>query len=123
MPLVLRRVGKHKRRGPFVQSSNDTFGFPCDETTSNLGTRMIHTIGLVVCEVTFHSCAKLASGIDEAFDHRGWVAFVAAVLSHHDLCALGKMPGLSDLSLTPRGGIAVSCCLTTSPMARCIGQR
>jgi hypothetical protein len=54
---------------------------------------MIRTIGLVVCEVTSPSCAKLAAGIDEAFDHAGWVAFVTAVLSHHDLCTLGVMLG------------------------------
>jgi hypothetical protein len=83
---------------------------------------MILTIGLVVCEVTNSSCAKLAARIDEAFDHAGWVAFVTAVLSHSDLCTLGVMLGLSDLSLTPRGNIAVSC-LTTSPRARCIGHR
>jgi DNA-binding LacI/PurR family transcriptional regulator len=76
-----------------VQSSIDTFGYLYDETASNLGTRMIHTIGLVVCEVTNPSCAKLAARIDEAFDHAGWVVFVTAVLSHHDLCTLGVRLG------------------------------
>jgi hypothetical protein len=54
---------------------------------------MIHTIGLVVSEVTNPSCAKLAARIDEAFGHAGWVAFVTAVLSQHDLCTLGVMLG------------------------------
>jgi DNA-binding LacI/PurR family transcriptional regulator len=76
-----------------VQSSIDTFGYLYDETASNLGTRMMHTIGLVVCEVINPSCAKLAARIDEAFDHAGCVAFVTAVLSYHDLCTLGVLLG------------------------------
>jgi DNA-binding LacI/PurR family transcriptional regulator len=92
-----------------VQSSIDTFAYLYDDTAANLGTRMTHTIGLVVCEVTNPSCAELAAGIDEAFDQAGWVAFLTAVLPHNDLCALGVMLGLSDLSLTPRGDIAVIC--------------
>jgi DNA-binding LacI/PurR family transcriptional regulator len=83
---------------------------------------MIHTIGLVVCEVTNPSCAKLTARLDEAFDRAGWVAFVTAVLPHNDLCAFGVMLGLSDLILTPRGDMAVIC-LTISPRARCIGRR
>jgi DNA-binding LacI/PurR family transcriptional regulator len=82
---------------------------------------MTHTIGLVVYEVTNPSCAELAAGIDEVFDQAGWVAFVTAMLSHNDLCALGVMLRHSDVSVTPREDIAVIC-LTISPRARCIGR-
>jgi hypothetical protein len=67
----------------------------------------MHTVRLVVCEITIPSYAVLAAGIDEAFDQAAWVAFVTAVLSLNDLCTLGVMLGLSDLGLAPGDDVAV----------------
>lgn len=90
-----------------VQSSVDAIGYVSDRAAADLGTRVMHTVRLVVCEITIPSYAVLAAGIDEAFDQAAWVAFVTAVLSLNDLCTLGVMLGLSDPGLAPGDDVAV----------------
>ena len=40
-------------------------------------TRLTHTIGLIVCEITNPFYAELTAGIDDVLDRAGWVAFLA----------------------------------------------
>ena len=60
-----------------VRSSIDFLGYVYHRAAANLRTRLTHTVGLVICEITNPFYAELAAGIDDALDHAGWVAFVA----------------------------------------------
>ena len=76
--LVLRNsplVAAATRAG--VQSSIDSLGYVYHRAAANLRTRLTHTVGLVICEITNPFYAELAAGIDDALDQAGWVAFVA----------------------------------------------
>ena len=76
--LVLRNsplVAAATRAG--VQSSMDSLGYVYHRAAANLRTRLTHTVGLVICEITNPFYAELAAGIDDALDQAGWVAFVA----------------------------------------------
>lgn len=76
--LVLRNsplVAEATRAG--VQSSIDSLGYVYHRAAANLRTRLTHTVGLVICEITNPFYAELAAGIDDALDQAGWVAFVA----------------------------------------------
>jgi len=76
--LVLRNsplVAEATRAG--VQLSIDSLGYVYHRAAANLRTRLTHTVGLVICEITNPFYAELAAGIDDALDQAGWVAFVA----------------------------------------------
>jgi LacI family transcriptional regulator len=76
--LVLRKsplVAEVTRAG--VQSSIESLGYVYDRAAANLRTRLTHTVGLVICEITNPFYAELAAGVDDALDRAGWVAFVA----------------------------------------------
>ncbi len=76
--LVLRSsplVAEATRAG--VQSSIDTLGYVYHRAAANLRTRVTHTVGLVICEITNPFYAELAAGVDDTLDQAGWVAFVA----------------------------------------------
>jgi len=76
--LVLRNsplVADATRAG--VQSSIDSLGYVYHRAAANLRTRLTHTVGLVICEITNPFYAELAAGVDHALDLAGWVAFVA----------------------------------------------
>ena len=76
--LVLRNsplVADVTRAG--VQSSIDALGYVYHRAAANLRTRVTHTVGLVICEITNPFYAELAAGIDDVLDQAGWVAFVA----------------------------------------------
>ena len=76
--LVLRNsplVAAATRAG--VKSSIDSLGYVYHRAAANLRTRLTHTVGLVICEITNPFYAELAAGIDDALDQAGWVAFVA----------------------------------------------
>jgi LacI family transcriptional regulator len=76
--LVLRSsplVADATRAG--VQSSIDSLGYVYHRAAANLRTRLTHTVGLVICEITNPFYAELAAGIDDVLDQAGWVAFVA----------------------------------------------
>ncbi len=76
--LVLRNsplVAAATRAG--VQSSILSLGYVYHRAAANLRTRLTHTVGLVICEITNPFYAELAAGIDNALDQAGWVAFVA----------------------------------------------
>jgi LacI family transcriptional regulator len=76
--LVLRNsplVAAATRAG--VQSSINSLGYVYHRAAANLRTRLTHTVGLVICEITNPFFAELAAGIDDALDQAGWVAFVA----------------------------------------------
>jgi LacI family transcriptional regulator len=60
-----------------VRSSIDSLGYVYDRAAANLRTRLTHTVGLIICEITNPFYAELAAGIDDALDQAGWVAFVA----------------------------------------------
>jgi LacI family transcriptional regulator len=70
-PLVARTTRER------VQSSIDSLGYVYDRAAANLRTRLTHTIGLIVCEITNPFYAELTAGIDEVLDRAGWVAFLA----------------------------------------------
>ena len=61
----------------WVLSSINKLGYVYDRTAANLRTRLTHTIGLVVCEITNPFYAELTAGIDDVLDRAGWVAFLA----------------------------------------------
>jgi len=76
--LVLRNsplVAKETRAG--VQSSIESLGYIYHRAAANLRTRLTHTVGLVICEITNPFYAELAAGVDDVLDLAGWVAFVA----------------------------------------------
>jgi LacI family transcriptional regulator len=76
--LVLRDsplVADATRAG--VRSSIDSLGYVYHRAAANLRTRLTHTVGLIICEITNPFYAELAAGIDDALDQAGWVAFVA----------------------------------------------
>jgi LacI family transcriptional regulator len=76
--LVLRNsplVAEATRAG--VRSSIASLGYVYHRAAANLRTRLTHTVGLVICEITNPFYAELAAGIDDALDQAGWVAFVA----------------------------------------------
>ncbi len=76
--LVLRDsplVAEATRAG--VRSSINSLGYVYHRAAANLRTRLTHTVGLVICEITNPFYAELAAGIDDALDRAGWVAFVA----------------------------------------------
>jgi LacI family transcriptional regulator len=76
--LVLRKsplVAEATRAG--VQASIDSLGYVYHRAAANLRTRLTHTVGLIICEITNPFFAELAAGIDDALDQAGWVAFVA----------------------------------------------
>ena len=76
--LVLRNsplVAEATRAG--VRSSIDSLGYVYHRAAANLRTRLTHTVGLVICEITNPFYAELAAGVDYALDQAGWVAFVA----------------------------------------------
>ena len=60
-----------------IESSIDSLGYVYDRAAANLRTRMTHTIGLIVCEITNPFYAELTAGIDDTLDRAGWVAFLA----------------------------------------------
>ncbi len=60
-----------------VLSSITTLGYVYDRTAAKLRTRLTHTIGLIVCEITNPFYAELTAGIDDVLDRAGWVAFLA----------------------------------------------
>ena len=75
--LVLRkspRVAEATRAR--IQSSIDTLGYVYYRAAANLRTRLTHTVGLIVCEITNPFYAELTAGIDVALDRAGWVAFL-----------------------------------------------
>ena len=76
--LVLRDsplVADATRAG--VRSSIDSLGYVYHRAAANLRTRLTHTVGLIICEITNPFYAELAAGIDDVLDQAGWVAFVA----------------------------------------------
>ncbi|HLW90783.1 MAG TPA: LacI family DNA-binding transcriptional regulator [Roseiarcus sp.] len=76
--LVLRKsplVAKATRAR--IESSINSLGYVYHRAAANLRTRLTHTVGLVICEITNPFYAELAAGIDDALDREGWVAFVA----------------------------------------------
>ena len=76
--LVLRNsplVAEATRAG--VRSSIDSLGYVYHRAAANLRTRLTHTVGLVICEITNPFYAELAAGIDDVLDQAGWVAFIA----------------------------------------------
>ncbi len=60
-----------------IQSSIDSLGYVYYRAAANLRTRLTHTVGLIVCEITNPFYAELTAGIDEALDRAGWVAYIA----------------------------------------------
>lgn len=60
-----------------VEASIASLGYVYHRAAANLRTRLTHTVGLVICEITNPFYAELAAGIDDALDQAGWVAFVA----------------------------------------------
>ena len=60
-----------------IETSIDSLGYVYHRAAANLRTRLTHTVGLVICEITNPFYAELAAGIDDALDRAGWVAFVA----------------------------------------------
>lgn len=60
-----------------VQSSIDSLGYVYYRAAANLRTRLTHTVGLIVCEITNPFYAELTAGIDETLDRAGWVAYIA----------------------------------------------
>src|SRR6516165_2544869 len=60
-----------------VLASINELGYVYDRAAANLRTRLTHTVGLIVCEITNPFYAELTAGIDEALDRAGWVAFLA----------------------------------------------
>jgi LacI family transcriptional regulator len=60
-----------------IQSSIDSLGYVYYRAAANLRTRLTHTVGLVVCEITNPFYAELTAGIDDVLDRAGWVAFLA----------------------------------------------
>jgi DNA-binding LacI/PurR family transcriptional regulator len=60
-----------------IESSIDSLGYVYHRAAANLRTRLTHTVGLVICEITNPFYAELTAGIDDALDRAGWVAFVA----------------------------------------------
>ncbi len=60
-----------------VRSSLDALGYVYDRAAANLRSRLTHTIGLIVCEITNPFYAELTAGIDDLLDRAGWVAFLA----------------------------------------------
>jgi LacI family transcriptional regulator len=60
-----------------IQSSIDSLGYVYHRAAANLRTRLTHTVGLIVCEITNPFYAELTAGIDEVLDAAGWVAFLA----------------------------------------------
>lgn len=70
-PLVARETRQR------VQSCIDRMGYVYDRAAANLRTRLTHTIGLIVCEITNPFYAELTAGIDETLDRAGFVAFLA----------------------------------------------
>jgi LacI family transcriptional regulator len=70
-PLVATETRKR------VQSSINQLGYVYDRTAAQLRTRLTHTVGLIVCEITNPFYAELTAGIDDVLDRAGWVAFLA----------------------------------------------
>lgn len=60
-----------------VETSIASLGYVYHRAAANLRTRLTHTVGLVICEITNPFYAELAAGIDDTLDQAGWVAFVA----------------------------------------------
>ena len=60
-----------------VLSCINELGYVYDRTAAKLRTRLTHTIGLIVCEITNPFYAELTAGIDDVLDRAGWVAFLA----------------------------------------------
>ena len=60
-----------------IQSSIESLGYVYHRAAANLRTRLTHTVGLVVCEITNPFYAELTAGIDDVLDAAGWVAFLA----------------------------------------------
>jgi LacI family transcriptional regulator len=60
-----------------IESSIDTLGYVYHRAAANLRTRLTHTVGMIVCEITNPFYAELTAGIDEALDKAGWIAFLA----------------------------------------------
>jgi LacI family transcriptional regulator len=42
----------------------NSLGYVYHRAAANLRTRLTHTVGLVICEITHPFCAELAAGID-----------------------------------------------------------
>src|SRR5271165_3548719 len=60
-----------------IQSSIECLGYVYHRAAANLRTRLTHTVGLIVCEITNPFYAELTAGIDDVLDRAGWVAFLA----------------------------------------------
>jgi LacI family transcriptional regulator len=76
--LVLRKsplVAEHTRAR--IELTINSLGYVYHRAAANLRTRLTHTVGLVICEITNPVYAELAAGIDDTLDRAGWVAFVA----------------------------------------------
>jgi LacI family transcriptional regulator len=70
-PLVAERTRAR------IQTSVDLLGYVYDRAAANLRSRLTHTIGLIVCEITNPFYGELTGDIDDALDRAGWVAFLA----------------------------------------------
>jgi LacI family transcriptional regulator len=65
--LVLRnspQVAAATRVG--AQPSMNSLGYVYHRAAANLRTRLTHTVGRIICEITNPFCAELAAGIDDA---------------------------------------------------------
>ena len=60
-----------------IQSSIDILGYVYHRAAANLRTRLTHTVGLIICEITNPFYAELTAGIDDVLDRAGWIAFLA----------------------------------------------
>jgi LacI family transcriptional regulator len=60
-----------------IQTSIDSLGYVYYRAAANMRTRLTHTVGLIVCEITNPFYAELTAGIDDALDRAGFVAFLA----------------------------------------------
>jgi LacI family transcriptional regulator len=59
-----------------VQGWIDRLGYVRDRSAANLRSRISHTIGLVICEMTNPFYAELIAGIDTVLDRSGRIAFI-----------------------------------------------